>query len=104
MYFNPSLRLLCFLWRLLFARLRLRSFALFLDALVFEPLRFGEFARGVLAAAALLIGAGELEPQVSVVRILRDGDLQRRHGLGGFALFEQRLAEQRAGVGGMRLE
>src|SRR5215510_8674036 len=84
--------------------LRLSPFALLLNPPIFKPLRFGELAGGVLPAPALLIGAGELKPQVCVIRVLGDGGFQRRHGFGGLALFEQYLAEQRAGVGGSRLE
>src|SRR2546427_8171683 len=84
--------------------LRLPTFALLLNPPIFEPPRLSELTSGVLPAAALLIGAGQLKPQVRVIRVLRDGGFQRRHGFGGLALFEQHLAEQRAGVGGTRLE
>src|SRR5215510_14352167 len=81
-----------------------RALALLLNPLIFQSPGFGELASGVLPAAALLIGAGELKPQVRVVRVLRDGNLQRRHGFRSLTLFEQHFAEQRAGVGGARLE
>src|SRR4030095_14155819 len=82
--------------------LRLCPLTLLLNPTIFKPLRFGELAGGVLPAPALLIGAGELKPQVRVVRVLPDGRLQRRHGFGGLALLEQDFAEQGAGVGGTR--
>src|SRR5262245_52445412 len=83
---------------------RLAPLALLINALVFESLRFGKLTSGVLPAAALLISAGKLKTKVRIIRILRDGDLQWRHGIGGLSLLEQYLAEQRARISGKRLE
>src|SRR5262245_40233678 len=83
---------------------RLCPFALLLNPPILEPLSFGELASGVLPATALLISARELKPQVRVIRVLCDRRFQWRDGFGGPALFEQDLAEQRAGVGGTRLD
>ena len=61
----PTFCLLIFAFCLLIS-LWLRSLALFLDALIFEPLRFGKFARSILTASALLISAGKLNPRLDV--------------------------------------